>query len=445
MRPIAELAADLATGRNSSRALTEQALGRIADPKGEGARAFLRVDREAALEAADASDRLRKHSVVRSPLEGLPVSVKDLFDVAGQVTTAGSVALKDAPPAAADAPVVARLRAAGAVILGRTNMTEFAFSGLGINPHYGTPGNPFDRARIPGGSSSGAAVSVADGMAAMGLGTDTGGSVRIPSAFCGLAGFKPTQARAPLAGCVPLSSSLDSIGPLARTIACCAVADAILTGEAPAPLAVAPLAGMRLGAPTNFVLDGMDAAVGRAFERALQRLDAAGARIVEFTMPELDEIPLMNAKGGFAVAESWAWHRPLIARKGATYDPRVLARITRGAEIDAADYIDLVERRRGLIARSAARSAPFDALVMPTVVIPPPRMDSLAEEAAYARANLLTLRNCAAFNLLDRCAANVPMQAPGEPPCGLMLVGEWMGDRRLLALAAAVEAALAPA
>jgi aspartyl-tRNA(Asn)/glutamyl-tRNA(Gln) amidotransferase subunit A len=263
---------------------------------------------------------------VRSALEGVPVSVKDLFDVAGQVTTAGSIALKDAPPAQADAPVVARLRAAGAVILGRTNMTEFAFSGLGLNPHYGTPGNPFDRARIPGGSSSGAAVSLADGMAAMGLGTDTGGSVRIPSAFCGLVGLKPTQARVPLAGCVPLSTSLDSIGPLARTVACCAATDAILAGEPAEPLPDMPVEGLRLLAPTNVLREEMDATVAGALDRALRRLADAGARIVERAVPELDELPQLSAKGGFAAAESWAWHRGLIARKAAAYDPRVLER-----------------------------------------------------------------------------------------------------------------------
>ena len=443
MKPIAELAADLAAGRSTARALAEQALARIDDPKGEGARAFLRVDREAAIEAADASDRLRRRGVVRSALEGVPVSVKDLFDVAGQVTAAGSVALQDAAPAKADAPVVARLRAAGAVILGRTNMTEFAFSGLGLNPHHGTPGNPFDRARIPGGSSSGAAVSVADGMCAMGLGTDTGGSVRIPSAFCGLAGFKPSQARVPLAGSIPLSWSLDSIGPLARTIACCAATDAILAGEPAEPLAELPLAGLRLGAPTNVLLDGMDETVGRAYERALKRLAERGARIVEFTLAELDALPGVNAAGGFAAAESWAWHRRLIAEKAAAYDPRVLSRIRRGEAMSAADYIELIERRRALVAGADAASAPFDALIAPTVPIAPPTMAELADDAAYNRVNMLVLRNCSAFNFLDRCAASVPMQAPGELPSGLMVVGERLGDRRLLAVAAAVEAALA--
>ncbi|WP_374450452.1 amidase, partial [Stella sp.] len=315
MRPIAELAADLAAGRTTSRELTEAALARIADPAGEGAAAFMVVHADAARAAADASDRLRRHGIVPSPLAGIPVSVKDLFDEQGQVTRAGSIALADAPPAVADAPIVARLRAAGAVIVGRTNMVEFAFSGVGLNPHYGTPAAPFERAtcrRIPGGSSSGAAVSVTDGMAAVAIGSDTGGSVRIPSAFCGLAGLKPTARRVPTAGAFPLSTTLDSVGPLAPTLACCAVTDAVMAGIAPTVPEAAPLAGLRFGLPRNIVRDGIQPMVADIFDAALQRLSEGGARIVEFDFEELNEIPAANAKGGFAVAEAWALHRARI-------------------------------------------------------------------------------------------------------------------------------------
>ncbi|HYI72529.1 MAG TPA: amidase, partial [Skermanella sp.] len=297
---IASLAADLAEGRTTSAALTEAALDRIADPAGEGARTFTSVDRGAALAQAEASDRLRAHGIVPSPLAGLPISVKDLFDLAGQVTTAGSVVLKDSAPAKADAPAMARLRAAGAVLIGRTNMTEFAFSGLGINPHYGTPGNPFDRQRIPGGSSSGAAVSVADGMAVAAIGSDTGGSVRIPAALCGLAGFKPTQARVPRDGAVPLSWTLDSVGPLANSIVCCAVVDAVLAGEAAYPPEALPLEGLRIGVPQQIVLDGLDATVSSAFSRTLTRLSQAGAHLSDLDMPALTRIAEAGANGGFA-------------------------------------------------------------------------------------------------------------------------------------------------
>src|SRR5689334_21736073 len=252
---IAVLSADLAAGRTTSRALTEAALSRIEDTKGEGARAFIKVYRTQALAAADASDALRKAGVAQGPLAGIPMSIKNLCDVAGETTLAGSKALEGAPPAKADAPVLERLRRAGAVILGSTNMSEFAFSGIGFNPHYGTPGNPADRTRVPGGSSSGAAVSVADGMVVAALGTDTGGSVRIPSAVCGLVGFKPTARRVPLDGLVPLSSSLDSVGPLANSVECCAIVDAVFANEPIQIPEAAPLSGLRFGIPKQFVME----------------------------------------------------------------------------------------------------------------------------------------------------------------------------------------------
>ncbi len=439
---VLDLAADLAAGRTTSRALTERALARIEDPSGEGQRAFLHVDREAALAMADTSDRLRAHGVTPSPLAGLPVSIKDLFDVAGQVTTAGSVVLKDAAPATTDAPVVARVRAAGAVPIGRTNMTEFAFSGIGANPHYGTPGNPHDRTRVPGGSSSGASVSVADGMAVAALGTDTGGSVRIPSAFCGITGFKPTQARVPLDGAAPLSFSLDSIGPLAASVACCAILDAVLAGVPIRLPDEAPLTGLRFAVPQQYVLDDLDDAVAGAFDATLSRLSTAGATITDIPLAELHEIPQLSVNGGFPAAEAYAWHRDLLDRAGDRYDPRVGSRIRRGAEMSAADYIDLVNARADLIARVHKLTAPFDAVLMPTVAILAPRMADLEVDDDYYRLNLLSLRNCTVGNFLDRCAASLPCQAPGDLPVGLMIMGEHGADHRVLSIAATVEAAL---
>src|SRR5215475_13636689 len=232
MPSLAQLKAELARG-GKSRGLVEQCLARIADQSGEGGRVFLKVHAADALAAADFYDRVRARGAAPSLFAGIPVSIKDLFDVAGDATTAGSIALKNGKAATRDAPAVARLRAAGLIPIGRTNMTEFAFSGLGINPHYGTPANAYDRpaGRIPGGSSSGAAVSITDGMAFGALGTDTGGSCRIPAALCGIAGFKPTQKRVPIDGAFPLSHTLDSIGPLAAKVADCAVFDAVLAGE----------------------------------------------------------------------------------------------------------------------------------------------------------------------------------------------------------------------
>jgi aspartyl-tRNA(Asn)/glutamyl-tRNA(Gln) amidotransferase subunit A len=440
------LAADLAAGRTSSRALVEASLARIADRQGEGARTFIKVYADSAREAADAQDRLRRAGYVASRLAGLPVSIKDLFYVAGEISLAASKALDDAPPASRDSPVVARLRAAGAVLVGRTNMTEFAFSGVGINPHYGTPGNPHDRRLIPGGSSSGAAVSVGDGQAIVAIGSDTGGSVRIPAGLCGLAGFKPTQSRIPRDGVVPLSTTLDSIGPLANSIACCAIADAVMAGEPPGELDWAPtpmpVDGLRLLVPRSHVFDGLAPEVAAAFDATCSALSRAGARITDRPLPEIDEIPNINAAGGFAPIEAYAWHRDLIARRGGDYDPRVRGRIERAQGMSAVEFIELRDARATLISRMAPLTAGFDAMLMPTVAITAPPIAAFAEDADYRRLNALILRNCSAINFLDRCAATVPIQQPGDAPVGLMIVGERSGDRRLLAIARGIEAAL---
>lgn len=433
------LARELAAGKTTSTALVTQALERIGDPAGEGARTFTRVDRDAALAAAAASDALRAHGVVPSPLAGIPVSVKDLFDIAGQPTAAGSVLLRDAPPAAADAAVVARLRAAGAVIVGRTTMTEFAFSGLGLNPHTGTPGNPFDRARIPGGSSSGAAVSVADGMAAAAVGSDTGGSVRIPAAFCGLAGFKPTQTRVPRDGAFPLSWTLDTVGPLGLSVACCALIDAVMAGEPPVVPEAMPVAGLRLAVPRCHALDGLDATVAAAFARALERLSAAGARVVEIDGAVFDRIPEANARINFSTAEAYALHRSWLATRGGEYDPRVRVRMERALLATAPDYVDLMGARLSLMAQADALTRPYDAVAMPSVAVVAPRLEELIDDSDYTRINLMALRNTSLFNFLDRPAVSVPAASDGMP-VGLMLAGPAGGDRALLSLAQGVEA-----
>ena len=440
---VLSLADDLAAGRTSSRALIEAALGRIADPAGEGARSFVKVYIESARAAADAQDQLRKAGYVASPLAGLPVSIKDLFDVAGDVTLAGSKALDDRPPATRDAPVVARLRASGAILIGRTNMTEFAFSGVGINPHYGTPGNPCDRRLIPGGSSSGAAVSVGDAQAIVAIGSDTGGSVRIPAALCGLVGFKPTQRRIPRDGVIPLSTTLDSIGPLGNSVACCATADAIMAGEPPVTPRPAPVAGLRLGVPQSYVLDGLAPEVASAFAAACTVLSRAGARLVDLPLAELNELPAINAGGGFAPIEAYAWHQPLMARRGADYDPRVRTRIERAGGMNAVDYINLCAARESLIARVAAHTVDFDALLMPTVAITAPPIAAFERDDDYRHLNAAILRIPSVINFLDRCAITLPIQPPDTPPVGLMVVGEHGADRRLLAIARGLEAALA--
>jgi len=444
MRTIEQHAQVLADGSTTSRALVEQCLARITDPHSEGARAFIKVHAAQARAMADAMDTLRRVGREPSRYAGIPVSLKDLFDIAGEPTPAGSRVLADSPPAIAHAPVVQRMLAAGFVPVGRTNMTEFAFSGLGINPHYGTPLSPWDRAtgRIPGGSSSGTAVSVSDGMVVAGLGTDTGGSCRIPAAFCGIVGYKPTARRVPITGVLPLAPSLDSVGPLAPSVACCALIDAILAGETPAVPVPASLDALRLAVPTNVVLDGMDTIVSGAFDRALAALSQAGAHIAHVAFPEFDEVSAVNAKGGFAASEAYAWHHDLLATSGEGYDPRIRARIARGERMTAVDYLELPAARARLIANLNASTSKFDALIMPTVPIVPPRIADLDDEREYNRINLLTLRNTALGNFFDRCSISLPCHRDGEPPVGLMLVGDTLGDARLFSIATAVEAAL---
>jgi aspartyl-tRNA(Asn)/glutamyl-tRNA(Gln) amidotransferase subunit A len=441
---LRSLAADLAAGRTTSRRLVEQCLARIAAPDGEGSRVFLKVDAERALALADHHDAERRNGRAVSPFAGIPISIKDLFDRKGEVTLAGSTLLRNAPPATEDATAVARLIAAGFVPIGRTNMTEFAFSGLGLNCHYGTPANPFDRAtgRIPGGSSSGAAVSITDGMAFAALGTDTGGSCRIPAAMCGIVGFKPTARRVPLTGAFPLSPSLDSIGPLASSVECCAIVDAILAGESVEPLKARPLQGVRFAVPQSFVFGEIEPAVASAFQRAVSALSAQGADVVDLPLKPFLELPDINRKGGLAPPEAYAIHREWVAWQADAYDPRVLTRILRGKEQDAADYIQLRQARERFIARVTEELQGFDTMLMPTVPIVAPPIDSLGDDDAYTRTNMLALRNPSIVNFLDGCAISIPCHTPGEAPVGLMIAALGGRDRDLLAIAKSAEAVL---
>ena len=440
---LEELALGLEARSCSARELVEGCLARIDDREGEGSRAFVSVDREAAIVAADCMDRLRAAGAHPSRFAGIPVSVKDLFDIRGQVTRAGSVVL-DGPPASEDAPSVARLRAHGFILIGRSTMTEFAYSGLGLNPHYGSPLSPWGRAtgHISGGSTSGGAVSVADGMAHAALGTDTGGSCRIPAAWCGLAGFKPTARRVPLDGAIPLSGTLDSIGPIGRTAQCCALLDAILAGGSPGEIEPRDLRGLRIGAVQNVVLGDIEDAVAEAYEAALRRLERAGAVIERISVTAFDKVAPLSAKGGFPAAEAYGWHRELLAARGDEYDPRVSVRILRGREQDAADFVQLRAGRDALVAEAAAQIANFDAIAMPTTPILPPTLASMQDDAAYGRANILALRNPTLINMMDGCAISLPANRPGEPPVGLMLASVANNDRNLLAISMAVETVL---
>ena len=378
------------------------------------------------------------------PLAGIPVSIKDLFDIAGQTTAAGSTVMAHAPAAAADCPAVARLRAAGAVLAGRTNMVEFAFSGIGINPHYGTPVNPADTAvaRIPGGSSSGAAVSVASGAALVGLGSDTGGSIRIPAALCGIVGFKSTAQLVPTAGVIPLSTSLDTVCALTRSVRDAVTVHQVLAART-VVLAGKPLSSCRLAVARTHMQDGLDGTVASAFERSLRLLRQAGAQIEEIALDEINELATINATGGLSGAESYAWHRQLIAAREAEYDPRVALRILRGADMRAFEYIELLAARRQWITHVEARLQGFDAVLSPTVpIVAPPISSVLLDDAEFFRVNTLVLRNTAVVNMLDGCGISLPCHTPGQLPVGLMLWHAALHDDAVLDTALQVEAVL---
>jgi aspartyl-tRNA(Asn)/glutamyl-tRNA(Gln) amidotransferase subunit A len=448
LEPLAITIASLAAGETTSHERVEACLAAAVDPSGQGARTFTSIDAEAALHAADTMDKRRRSGARQELLLGLPISVKDLFDVAGEPTPAGSIVLADAPPAPKDAAAIARLRDAGAVLVGRTNMTEFAFSGLGINPHYGTPRNPYDRinGRIPGGSSSGAAISVTDAMAAAAIGTDTGGSLRIPAALCGLTAFKPTARRVPREGVLPLSRSFDSVGPIAPTVACCARVDAVLSGDPYELLVSSDVTQLRLGILQGYVLDDLDADVARRFEAAVSVLSRAGADLKQVHFSALDEIPGCYANGGIPAYESYDWHRQLIAKHSELYDPRVLMRILRGKEISHAQYLELLNSRRRIISEAERAFADVDVWLLPTVPrLAPLISDLVSDDAAYVQANATMLRNSCIFNFIDGCALSIPCHLPGEAPVGLMLAAPSGQDHRLLRIGADIEAALAHA
>lgn len=420
----------------------ERALARIEDKAGEGARAFITVMAAGAREAADAADARAKRGLSLGPLDGTIVSVKDLFDVAGERTTAGAKLFKGAAPAKADCPAVARLRAAGAVIIGKTNLSEFAFHAIGTNPHFGTPGNAHDRSRAPGGSSSGAAISVTDGMAEIGLGSDTAGSIRIPASLNGIVGFKPTQKRVPLDGAFPLSYALDSAGPLTGTVASAHAADSVLAGERYRPLDAMAVPGLRLLLPKGgFALSGLDDTVGPAFAAAIERLAKAGARLVEAQVPILDEIAKVHAKASFSSIEAQHIHRDRIGDPAAraAMDPVVVSRIDMGKSATAVDYIEMCRRRAALIAEMDEVLAPYDALIMPTTaIVAPPIAEVLKGIEAFVPRTLTLIRNTVIGNFFDLCSVTLPIPSQGLP-VGLMLTARHGHDARLFEIAAGLE------
>lgn len=439
---IAELSRSLADRKITSRELVEQAIAAIKDPAGEGRRTLILVHEEAALAEADRADTARRKGAGLQLLAGIPVSIKDLFDEQGIVTLGGSTVLIGSPPATRDSTVVARLKQAGAVIIGRTNLTEFAYSGLGINPHYGTPANTFDRAsaRLPGGSSSGAAISVTDGMAVAAIGTDTGGSVRIPAALNGLVGFKPTAQRVPLDGVLPLSVTVDSAGPIAKSVADCVLLDHVLAAEGEPTLPSISVRGLSFAVPKTVVQDDLSPAVARAFAAALGRLAVAGANIVELPMAQFARAATVNPRGALISAEAFSRHREWMKSGADQYDPRVISRIRAGEAVTASDYAALLQGRERFVADITAAADGYDAMLMPTTPDTAPTIaEVVKDDESYFRFNGRMLRNPSLVNLFDGCALSVPCHESGTAPVGLMIAGTRNTDRRILAIGLAVE------
>lgn len=439
---ISEIRVRILRGETTHERVVASALEKAAHSSAQ--HVFTALYADAALAAARSADQLLAAGAEIPALAGLPVSVKDLYDIAGEPTQAGGIVYRNAQPALVDALAVSRLRKEGAAIVGKTNMTEFAFSGVGINPHYGTPVNPADAkvARIPGGSSSGAAVSVALGLAIAGLGSDTGGSIRIPAALCGLVGFKSTQSRVPRQGALELSRTLDTVCAMTRSVADCITVDAALSG-APLDVKRRPLEGMRLAVPRSVMFDGADSVVTQTFERALSWLSQAGAHITTIAFEELAEIPRLNSPGGFSAIEAYAVHKAKFAHQQQSFDSRVAQRIALGSTVSAADYIEMQDARTRWIARAEAVLAPFDAMISPTVPIVAPEIAGFVKsDDAFFKANGLLLRNTFAINFLDGCAFSIPCHLQGDLPVGLMLASTNGNDADLASVALAVEAAL---
>ncbi|MGU3574969.1 amidase [Brucellaceae bacterium C25G] len=441
---LSQLASDLENGVTTSVQLTENYLTRIDDPLGEGARAFIKVDHKKALASAHIADQLRAANLHPSPFTGIPIAVKDLFDLKGEPTPAGSKVLANAEPATVDAAAIAKLKSAGFVIIGRNNMTEFAFSGVGINPHYGTPSNPYDREkkRIPGGSSSGAAVAVTDQMAAAAIGSDTGGSCRIPAALCGITGYKPTASSVSTQGALPLSTTLDSIGPLANSVECCASLYRLMNVAKDQPLIDLSVKGLRIGVPQSVVFEGIEPYVANVFEKSLEKLSQAGAHIIPVDLNAFHILAEINGKGGFPAPEAYAWHKELLAQHGDQYDQRVRGRLMRAHEQTASDYVEIIQMRHDYINQVMQEIAPFDVIAMPTVPIIAPQISALDDADTFTKTNLALLRNPTLINMLDGCSISLPIHEQEQAPVGLMLSAGHGRDNWLLSVARGVETEL---
>ncbi len=443
LKTIAQIQSEIKQGSYSVTQAVQDALQRIHDPEGQGKSTFISTDDQLALDIAKQQDHQKgqANAIGFGPLVGVTVSIKDLFDVEGQVTASGSVVLRQDPPALRDAEVVSLLREAGAIPVGRTTMTEFAYSGLGLNPHYGTPLNPFERevGRIPGGSTSGGVISVTDGMATIAMGSDTGGSCRIPAALCGVVGFKSTAARYSQEGVLPLSRSLDSVGFIAPSVSCCVAVDQVLAKEDYWQKEISVKTPLQVGVLQNVVQEGLDEDVKNNFERVIEILKLQGVAMRSIQSPVIDRIIEIQGQPRIVSAEAYAQFEQTLQTKSEQMDPRIASRIIKGKDVSSAIYIRTLYERQTLIKRWHQEFLDDTVWIMPTVPMIAPRMSDLVVDDEYFRINGLMLRNPGLFNFLDACAISIPNHLLGHAPTGLMLVAPGGHDQQLLAIAQIIE------
>jgi aspartyl-tRNA(Asn)/glutamyl-tRNA(Gln) amidotransferase subunit A len=442
-RSIAQLSVLIQSGQLDPRDLAARTFDDIAAYPDQTI--FLQLTEERARREAEASRRRIKEGRSLGALDGIPIAWKDLFDLKGMPTPAGSVVLADAAPAARDADVVANLARAGMVSVGRVNMSEFAFSGLGINPHYGTPANPraTDGHRLPGGSSSGSAVAVAAGLVPVAMGTDTGGSIRIPAAFNGIVGYKGTRGRHGMGGVFPLATSLDSLGPLTRTVADAVQIDAAMRGRIAPDITAADFHGQDVIVPETVIFDGIEPEVAAAFEAGLKRLEKGGARIRRMAFPVFSQIfALMAEYGPLVTAEAYALHRQRLSGGAAErMDPRVVARCRLGEKTSMPDYIAILEARARLIAEVADVVGDRAVIVTPTLPHVAPLVEPLIDDFdGFVKMNGHTLRNTLLGNFLDWCGVSLPCGTGAHGmPAGLLISGLPHRDEQVLALSLTAE------
>jgi aspartyl-tRNA(Asn)/glutamyl-tRNA(Gln) amidotransferase subunit A len=407
---------------------------------------FILVTRKRALDEAEASRKRHREGRAAGPLDGVPIAWKDLVDMAGERTTAGSALYADSPPKEKDAPIVANLAAAGMVALGKTNLSEFAFSALGLNQHFGTPRNPRDLAtpRIAGGSSSGAAVAVAGGLSPCAIGSDTGGSIRAPASFCGIVGFKTSEGRIDKQGVFPLSHTLDTIGPMAHTVEDCVLIDMALRGQSTTPVRPADLSSVEFVVPDKTGIDDAEPAVAANLDSTLKRLAAAGAKVTSRPIPQIAAMRALSAQyGSFVAIEAYAEHRAIFDSPDAQRMDRRVVKRALGGRVPERDVINLQRGREELIA-ALTDELNGALLVLPATPMTAPAIAPLdGDDELFRAANLRAIHYTFLGNLFRMCGLALPSGTDAASlPTGVQFLAPGGDDDRLLSIGLSMESAL---